>query len=196
MAVTPANRDALRERAFALSAQGIGVRKIARRLGINKDTATKYVREERARRSHDRDAEDAIRDAVASIRHILADLHEQYGRISGDSPHSMYARAKVAETIRRCCRDLIALYGITLPETDPEVVSVKRMLEMVGAPFRTPGGYPEVGDQAIMDRLAGDADRGLADLGVIAPERAPNTSASGDEDDGGDYWYDDWGIDR
>jgi transposase len=171
--VTPANRDSLREQAFALSAQGIGYREIATRLGINKDTAMKYVREERERRSHDRQAEDAIRDAVASLRHVLTDLHEQYGRIEGSSPHSMYARAKVAEAIRRCCRDLIGLYGVTLPETDPEIVSMKRTLEMTQAPFPTPGGYPPVGEQAILDRLGEEAEQQLAELGVI-PQARPS----------------------
>ena len=77
---------------------------------------------------------------ISSLRHVLANLHEQYDRIEGSTPHSMYSRAKVAEAIRRCCRDLITLYGITLPDTDPDVVSVRRMLEMVGAPFPPPGG--------------------------------------------------------
>jgi transposase-like protein len=72
--VTPAIRDQVRERAFALSAQGKGVREIARELQINKDTAVKLVREERQRRSHVRDAEDAVRDAVTSPRTILTDL--------------------------------------------------------------------------------------------------------------------------
>lgn len=197
MPVTPANRDRLREQAFALSAQGIGVREIASRLGINKDTATKYVREERQRRSHDRHAEDAIRDAVASLRHILTDLHERYGRIEGDGPHAMYARAKVAEAIRRCCRDLIGLYGVTLPQTDPERVAFERMLEMSQAPLPTPGGYPAVGEQAVLDRMAVEADQRLADLGVIAPERAPSRVhvPPDDEDDGGHYFSGGWGGD-
>jgi transposase-like protein len=152
MVVTPANRDGLREQAFALSAQGIGVREIGRRLGINKETAARYVRIERQRRSHDRDAEDAIRDAVASLRFILTDLHAQYESVEGTTPHAQYARAKLAEAIRRCCRDLIGLHGVTLPETDPEIVSIKRMLEMVTSPFPTPGGYPAVGEQAVLDR--------------------------------------------
>jgi len=152
MSVTPANRDSLRERAFALSAQGIGVREIGSRLGINKETAARYVRIERKRRSHDRDAEDAIRDVVASLRFILTDLYDQYELIEGTTPHAMYARAKVAEAIRRGGRDLISLYGMALPETDPEIVSMKRMLEMVSAPFSTPGGYPAVGEQAVLDR--------------------------------------------
>jgi len=173
MAVTPANRDRLREQAFALSAQGIGVREIASRLGINKSTVVEYVRTERQRRSHDRDAEDAIRDAVASMRHVVTDLHEQYDRIEGSTPHAMYARAKVVEAIRRCCRDLIGLYGMTLPEADPEIVSMKRMLEMTQAPFPTPGGYPAVGEQAILDRIAADADRRLADLRVRRAQPPP-----------------------
>lgn len=99
-------------------------------------------------------------------------------RPEGSTPHSMYARAKVAEAIRRCCRDLIGLYGVTLPETDPEVVSMRRMLEMVGRDFPTPGGYPEVGEQAIMDRHVADLDRSLADFGVDPP---------GTDDP---YWFD------
>ena len=189
MAVTPANRDSLREQAFALSAQGIGVRAIATELGINKDTATKYVREERSRRSHDRHAEDAIRDAIASLRHVMTDLYEKYGEIEGSTPHANYARAKVAETIRRCCRDLIALYGVTLPETDPEIVSMKRMIEMTQAPMPTPGGYPQVGEQAVLERHTDELDTRLADLGVIAPGQATRGTTSGDDGDHG-IWFD------
>jgi len=185
MPVTPANRDSLREQAFAMSAQGIGVRAIAARLGINKDTATKYVREERSRRSHDRHAEDAIRDAIASLRHVLVDLQDRYDEIEGTTPHSMYARAKVVETIRRCCRDLIGLYGMTLPDTDPEIVSMKRMIEMVGAPFPTPGGYPQVGEQAVLERHTDELDTRLADLGLIAPGQATRKPTSGDDEDFG-----------
>jgi predicted transcriptional regulator len=156
MSVSPAERDALRERAFALAARRVPYRQIAAELGINKSTVVEYVREERQRRSHDRDAEDAIRDAVTSLRYILADLHEQYGRIEGTTPHSMYARAKVAEAIRRGGRDLIGLYNVVLPETDPEIVSIKRMLAMTAREFPTPGGYPAVGEQAVLDRAYPD----------------------------------------
>ena len=187
MAVPSAERDSKREQAFALAARRVTYREIARRLRINKSTVVEYVREERSRRSHDRHAEDAIRDAVAALRHVLVDLQDRYDEIEGSTPHSMYARAKVAETIRRCCRDLIALYGITLPETDPQIVSMRRVIEMVGAPFPIPGGYPEVGEQALMDRHSADLDRRLVDFGVI-PEATPSV----EDDDGGVYfWYDD-----
>ena len=69
---------------LARGARGIGVREIARRLQVNKDTAAKLVREERQRRSHDRDAEDAIRDVVASLRTVLTDLHR--GSIRSRAP--------------------------------------------------------------------------------------------------------------
>ena len=158
MGVSPAERDKKREQAFALAMQKIPYREIARRLEIDKSTVVSYVRTERQRRSHDRDAEDAIRDVTASLRLVLTDLHEQYGRISGDSPHSMYARAKVAEAIRRGGRDLIALYGITLPDTDPAVISMKRMLEMMDAPLPTPGGFPAVGEQAVLEHHIADLE--------------------------------------
>lgn len=163
MSVSPAARDKKREQVFALAMQKIPYREIARRLEIDKSTVVSYVRTERARRSHDRDAEDAIRDVTASLRLVLTDLHEQYGRISGDSPHSMYARAKVAEAIRRAGRDLIALYGVTLPDTDPEVISMKRMLEMMDAPLPTPGGFPAVGEQAVLERHIADLEDGDLD---------------------------------
>lgn len=182
MPVAPAERDAKREQAFALAARKVPYREIAQQLGINKSTVVEYVRVERQRRSHDRQAEDAIRDAVAALRHVLVDLQDRYDEIEGSTPHAMYARTKVAETIRRCCRDLIALYGVTLPETDPQIVSMRRVIEMVGAPFPIPGGYPEVGEQALMDRHSADLDRRLVGFGVI-PEEAPPT----DEDDGGDF---------
>jgi len=182
MPVAPAERDAKREQAFALAARKVPYREIAQQLGINKSTVVEYVREERQRRSHDRVAEDAIRDAVAALRYVLVDLQDRYDEIEGSTPHSMYARAKVAETIRRCCRDLIALYGITLPETDPKMIGMKRLLEMTSTEFPTPGGYPAVGEQAIMDRHSADLDSRLAGLGVI-PEAPPPT----DEDDGGDF---------
>ena len=158
MSVSPAERDAKREQAFALAMQRIPYREIAQRLEINKSTVVEYVRTERQRRSHDRDSEDAIRDVTASLRLVLTDLHEQYGRISGESPHSMYARAKVAEAIRRAGRDLIALHGVTLPDTNPEVISMKRMLEMMDAPLPTPGGFPAVGEQAVLERHIADLE--------------------------------------
>ncbi|MEJ7871288.1 MAG: hypothetical protein WKF67_03435 [Rubrobacteraceae bacterium] len=158
MSVSPAERDKKREQVFALAMQRVPYREIAQRLEINKSTVVDYVRTERARRSHDRDAESAIRDVTSSLRLVLTDLHEQYDRIEGNGPHAAYARAKVAETIRRAGRDLIALYGVTLPETDPEVISMKRMLEMMAAPLPTPGGFPTVGEQAVMDRYIADME--------------------------------------
>jgi hypothetical protein len=86
------------------------------------------------------------------------------------------------------CRDLIGLYGITLPDTDPEIVSMKRMLAMVeNTEFPTPGGYPEVGEQAILDHHSAELDRRLADLGVIAPQEATRIPTSGEDSD---FWYD------
>ena len=188
MGVAPAERDKKREQAFALAARRIPYRDIAARLGINKSTVVDYIREERQRRSHDRDAEDAVRDAVAALRHVLVDLQDRYDRIEGDGPHANYARARVAESIRRGARDLIGLYGITLPETDPEMVGMKRMLETVGVPFPTPGGYPAVGAQAVLDRHAEELDGRLADLGVISPGTARDATPDAGEDPG--IWFD------
>jgi len=158
MSVSPAERDKKREQAFALAMQKIPYREIARRLEIDKSTVVEYVRTERARRSHDRDAEDAIRDVISSLRLVLTDLHRRYERIEGDGPHANYSRVKMFQAIREGGRDLIALYGITLPDTDPEVISMKRMLEMMDAPFPTPAGYPAVGEQAALERRIADLE--------------------------------------
>ena len=183
MSVSPAERDALRERAFSLAAQRIPYRQIAAQLGINKSTVVEYVRTERQRRSHDRDAEDAIRDVIAGLRHVFTDLCERYDKIEGDGPHAGYARAKMLEAIRRSGRDLIGLYGVTLPETDPKIVSMKRMLDMVASPFPTPGGHPAVGEQAVLDRAYPDDP--------VIPEAAPDTNG----DEGEDYYSGGWGDD-
>ena len=86
MPVAPAERDAKRERAFALAAQRVPYREIARQLGINKSTVVEYVRIERRRRSRDRHAEDAIRDVVAVLRTSLDDLFRQLRATKGTGP--------------------------------------------------------------------------------------------------------------
>jgi hypothetical protein len=158
MPITPGNRDTLRERAFAMSARGIGVREIGSTLNINKDTAARLVREERQRRSYDREAEEEVRRAITSLRSLLDDLWKRYNSISGDGPHSGFARAKLAESIRRVHRDLVALYGVVLPETDAERILDERGRRMEQA-ARELEGFPEVGEQAIVDRHIEELDK-------------------------------------
>src|SRR5829696_2500072 len=99
MSVSPAERDSLRERAFAMAMQKVPYREIARRLDINKSTVVEYVRIERQRRSHDREAEDTIREVVASLRYFMTDLYNRYDKVQGDGPHAQYARVKIAEQV-------------------------------------------------------------------------------------------------
>src|SRR5215210_452314 len=120
MSVSPAERDSLRERAFAMAMQKVPYREIARQLNINKSTVVEYVRTERQRRSHDRDAEAAIRDVVAVLRTSLQDLFEQLRETQGTGPHATYAKARIGETIRRTACDLALVYGVTLPKIDGE----------------------------------------------------------------------------
>jgi predicted transcriptional regulator len=158
MPVTPANKDSLRERAFALSAQGIGYREIASQLGINKNTVQKYVLQERKRRSYDREAEEELRRAIASLRSLLDDLWERYNSMRGDGPMAGFARARLSESIRRVHRDLVALYGVVLPETDAERILDERGRRMEQA-ARELEGFPEVGEQAIVDRHIEELDK-------------------------------------
>jgi hypothetical protein len=156
MQITPGNRDTLRERAFAMSARGKGVREIASTLSINKDTASKLVREERWRRSHDREAEEEVRRAIGSMRILLDELWKQWNSVRGDGPHAGFAKARLAESMRKVHRDLVALYGVELPETDGEEILDERALKMMRRPL--PLGFPEVGEQAAVEEYIKEQD--------------------------------------
>ena len=116
MSLSPAERDVKREQAFALAMQKVPYREIARQLGINKSTVVDYIREERQRRSRDRDAESVVRDVVAVLRTSLQDLFKQLRQTQGTGPHTAYAKAQLGETIRRTARDLALVYGVELPK--------------------------------------------------------------------------------
>ena len=196
MGVSPAERDSKREQAFALAMQRVPYREIARQLGINKSTVVEYVRQERARRSRDRDAEDAVRDVVAVLRASLEYLFRQLRETEGTGPHAAYAKARLGAEIRRTARDLALVYGVELPKIDGEEITLDRMLRRVQDELdATPIGYPDVSEQAILDRYAVEQDRHLVDLGVIAPGAAMRRTASDAEDYGGHYHLSDWPID-
>jgi hypothetical protein len=94
--ITPANKDALRERCFALHAQGISIREIASRLGIgSKNTVHKYIHQESRLRRYDPEAKEVLDRAIASLQSLLDDLGWRYHHVRGDGPHSMYARARL-----------------------------------------------------------------------------------------------------
>jgi hypothetical protein len=57
---------------------------------------------------------------------------------------------KIAEQIRRTARDLVALYGVVLPETDGEKIVLDRLMKLDEAPFRE--GFPEVGPDVAVER--------------------------------------------
>jgi transposase-like protein len=159
MPITPGNRDTLRERAFAMSARGKGVREIASTLGINKDTAAKYVRQERQRRSHDREAEEEVKRAIGSMRILLDELWKQWNSVKGDGPHAGFAKARLAESMRKVHRDLVALYGVELPETDGEKILEDRGRRVINQPLSL--GFPEVGEQAAVEEYIKDQDAEL-----------------------------------
>ncbi len=153
MSVSPAERDGLRERAFAMAMQRVPYREIAAELGINKSTVVEYVRQERTRRSHDRDAENAVRDVVTVLRASLEDMFRQLRETRGDGPHAAYAKARLGEAIRRTARDLALVYGVELPKIDGEEIALDRLMREVQAEVgATPTGYPAVGEQAVLDR--------------------------------------------
>ena len=159
MSVSPAERDALRERAFAMAMQKVPYRQIAEELGINKSTVVEYVRIERQRRSRDRDAEAAVRDVVTVLRASLQDLFKQLRETEGTGPHATYAKAQIGETIRRTARDLALVYGVTLPKIDGEEIALDRLMQMVQQEVDIPPtGYPDVSEQAALDRYAEQVD--------------------------------------
>jgi predicted transcriptional regulator len=160
MRATPANRDSLREQAFALSAQGIPYRQIAKKLSIAPSTVTKYIREERRRRSRDRDAESAIRDGVSILRSSLQDQYEHLLLTHGTGPMGALAKAKLAESIRRTVRDLVMLYGVSLPSINGEELTMERMMELIQQEVDAePTGYPDLTEEtAIKDHLGSPND--------------------------------------
>jgi transcriptional regulator with XRE-family HTH domain len=162
MSVTAAERDAKREQAFALSMQGISQREIAKQLGINKSTANNYVRIERQRRSHDRAAEDAIRDVVTMLRTSLLDLFEQLRQTTGTGPQAGFAKAKLGKEIRSTAHQLALVYGVTLPKIDGEEIAMDRLMEMVQKEMDAPPiGYPNVSEEAAYDAYIAEVDASL-----------------------------------
>jgi predicted transcriptional regulator len=153
MSVSAAERDSLRERAFAMAMQKVPYREIAKRLGINKSTVVEYVRIEKQRRSHDRDAESAIRDVVTMLRTSLQDLYDQLLQTTGTGPMTGLAKVKLAESIRSTARDLTMVYGVTLPKIAGEEIAMDRLMEMVQKEIDAPPiGYPDVSEDAIYEK--------------------------------------------
>ncbi len=128
-------------------------------MGINKSTVVEYVRIERQRRSHDRDAEAAVRDVVTVLRSSLQDLFKQLRETEGTGPHATYAKARIGETIRCTARDLALVYGVKLPKIDGEEIAMDRLMQMLQHEIDTPPtGYPDVSEQAALDRHAEQVD--------------------------------------
>jgi hypothetical protein len=79
--------------------------------------------------------------------------------VTGDGPHSQYARARLAESIRRVHRDFVGLYGVELPETDGERILEDRATRMIRQPL--PEGFPLVGEQAAVEEYIREQDAEL-----------------------------------
>jgi hypothetical protein len=109
-----------------------------------------------------------IQIAEGDFRTVLTDLHRRYDEIEGTGPHAMYARVKVAEQVRRLARDLVALYGVVLPETDGEKIVLDRLMKMAEAPL--PEGFPEVGEQTAVERHLEEMEAELSEYGFTSWE--------------------------
>jgi len=72
-----------------------------------------------------------------------------------------FARARLSESIRRVHRDLVGLYGVVLPETDAERILEERgrRMDQAARELQELDAYPEVGEQAIVDRHIAELDR-------------------------------------
>jgi hypothetical protein len=158
--VTPATRDSIREQAFAMAMQRIPYRTIAKKLDIAPSTVVSYVKEERQRRSRDRDAESAIRDGVSILRSVLQDLYDQLLHTHGSGPQTGFAKSRLADSIRSTTRDLVMLYGVTLPPIDGEEITMERMMELVQQEVDAePVGFPDLTEEtAIKEHLGSPTD--------------------------------------
>jgi hypothetical protein len=156
MRVTPATRDSVREQAFAMALQRIPYRTIAKKLDIAPSTVVSYVKEERKRRSRDRDAESAIRDGVSILRSVLQDLYDQLLHTRGSGPQTGFAKSRLAESIRSTTRDLVLLYGVTLPPINGEEATMEKMMEMIQKEVDAqPSGYPDLTEETMMKEHLG-----------------------------------------
>jgi transcriptional regulator with XRE-family HTH domain len=153
--ITPANKDALREWCYALSAKGLDYREIADRFGIDKNTVMKYVHQEARRRRYDPEAKEVRDSAIASMNNRVEHLRRRLSYIQGNGPQAMNARLRMNEAIDRLELHLLFLHGMPLPETDPEAILLergRRMDETARELLEQPEGYPELSQQAIVDR--------------------------------------------
>jgi transcriptional regulator with XRE-family HTH domain len=156
--ITPANKDAQREQAFALHAQGLSQVQIAARLGINKNTAQKYIRDERRRRSRDPQAKKVLDQIITSKWIRLDELWKRWNSIRGDGPMSQFAKVKLSKEMSRLENEFASLYGVELPETDGERILEDRARRMESLP---PDSYPEVGAEVAIEEDIKELDREL-----------------------------------
>jgi transposase-like protein len=200
--ITAANKDALREKCFALHAQGLSYVEIASRLGIgSKNTVMKYVHQEARRRRYDPEAKEVLERTITSLRQRADDLERRYEEIEGNAPRSQAERHKNAQELHRLRRTLLALYGVELPETDAERILEERGRKMDQV-LLEPDGYPELSEQAIVDRHVEELDRQFVErfghhlLGkrpTPAPTKpTPTEEDSSDRDDADVFMAENW----
>jgi len=186
--ITAANRDALRERCFALHAQGLSYAEIGARLNISKNTAMKYTHLELPRRRHDPEAQEVLDRATTSMRDMADLLRTRLTSIEGNGPQAANARLRTAKAIDRIERSLLYLHGIELPETDPERILQERGRKMDETAREL---YPELNEQAILERHLAEEERKFIErYGKHPLEKRPKPEP--EEDYAGEYtsWED------
>jgi transcriptional regulator with XRE-family HTH domain len=192
--VTAANRDALREMAFALHAEGLTYEQIAARLNISKNTVQKYVHQELPRRRYDTKAKEILDRVIASLESRHEVLQRRFLYLKGDGPQAVSARMKWSAAIERTEKQLLFLAGIKLPETDAEAILEERGRRMDQAfhELSEPVGYPELNEQAIVDRHIEEQDQEFIERYGYHPLEGRPKPAPTEEDDGDYFMAENW----
>lgn len=130
------------DQAYRLHCRGLGVRAIGARLGIDKDTAQRYVKQvEREMAPRRREArEKLLRGAIARLRGIALEASEQLDALTRETgEHGTDARGAAAllNTRLACEREIARLQGLfdqVVGEGDESVtITISRRTRMTGA---------------------------------------------------------------
>jgi len=153
----------------------------------------KYFHQELPRRRYDPKAKEILDRVIASLEGRHEVFTRRFISIEGNGPQAANAHVKWSAALDRIEKQLLFLHGVELPEADAERILDERALKMDQAAdelLSEPVGYPEMSEQAIVDRHIEEEDRKLVErFGYnplkpkSRPKPAPTKPEPTDEDE-------------
>jgi hypothetical protein len=200
--ITLANRDALREKAFALHAQGLGYVAISKVLNISKNTVGRYIKEELPRRRYDPEARDILNKVIASLKERHRLFEAKFHSIEVKDTTSANSIAKWSRAMERIERDLLFLHGIQMPKDGEELLDerARRMDRDAKQMLKETEGYPSLSEQSIIERHIGEeTDQEFIERYERHPltQNRESSPPPGEKDDGdeGEFMVQNWNDD-